>query len=212
MPTTAGAFSTGDGITLATDLGAATVDMDKVQVHPTGWVDPAEPDNTSKVLAAELMRGVGGLLINDAGQRFCNEVGTRAYVSNKMLEHDLEFAKTGNWSVTAEIPTFTLVLSSSAAQDGKKHVDLYTHKGLLTRLEGVKALADWMGLPKATVVATLREYQKSACKKELTSLARRRFVVSLPKIWTARSFTLAELLPYCTTAWAESPLTKRETY
>ncbi len=164
MPTTAGAFSTGDGITLATELGAATVDMDKVQVHPTGWVDPADPENTSKVLAAELMRGVGGLLINDAGQRFCNEVGTRAYVSNKMLEHDPEFAKTGNWSVAAEVPTFSLVLSSSAAEDGKKHVDLYTHKGLLKRLEGVQALADWMGVSKATVVATLREYQNEAEK------------------------------------------------
>ena len=36
MPTTAGAFSTGDGITLATALGANRIDMDKVQVHPTG--------------------------------------------------------------------------------------------------------------------------------------------------------------------------------
>lgn len=162
MPTTAGAFSTGDGITLATQLGAATVDMDKVQVHPTGWVDPSDPDNTSKVLAAELMRGVGGLLLNDAGKRFCNELGTRSYVTNKMLEHDADFAKTGNWSLDARIPTFSLVLSSSAAADGKKHVDLYSHKGLLTRLEGVTALAQWMGLPKKTVVSTLQEYQKNA--------------------------------------------------
>merc|ERR1712038_2236270 len=41
MPATAGAFSTGDGITLAKSLGAGLVDMDKVQIHPTGWVDPA---------------------------------------------------------------------------------------------------------------------------------------------------------------------------
>jgi succinate dehydrogenase/fumarate reductase flavoprotein subunit len=40
MAATAGNFSTGDGITLATALGAKTIDMDKVQVHPTGWVDP----------------------------------------------------------------------------------------------------------------------------------------------------------------------------
>lgn len=164
MPTTAGTFSTGDGITLATQLGAATVDMDKVQVHPTGWVDPIDPDNTSKILAAELMRGVGGLLINSNGERFCNELGTRSYVTNKMLAHDEGFAKTGNWSIDAMVPIFSLVLSSSAAVDAKKHVDLYTHKGILTRLEGVGTLAKWMGLPKSTVLSTLKEYQKEATR------------------------------------------------
>jgi hypothetical protein len=69
MPATAGSFSTGDGISLATALGAGLVDMDKVQIHPTGWVDPSDPHNKNKILAAELMRGVGGVLINDEGQR-----------------------------------------------------------------------------------------------------------------------------------------------
>ena len=41
MPATAGHFSTGDGIRLATDVGATLVDMDKIQIHPTGWVDPS---------------------------------------------------------------------------------------------------------------------------------------------------------------------------
>ena len=69
MPATAGSFSTGDGISLATSLGAGVIDMDKVQIHPTGWVDPRDPENTNKVLAAELMRGVGGVLINSDGKR-----------------------------------------------------------------------------------------------------------------------------------------------
>jgi len=69
MSATAGDFSTGDGIGLATFLGAGTVDMDKVQIHPTGWVDPLDQNNPSKVLAAELMRGVGGILVNDDGKR-----------------------------------------------------------------------------------------------------------------------------------------------
>ena len=162
MPTTAGAFSTGDGVRLATALGAGTVDMDKVQVHPTGWVDPADPENTSKILAAELMRGVGGILINRNGERFCNELGTRAYVTDRMLSHNKIYNATGKWDVEAPLESFFLVLSSSAAEDGKKHVDLYSHKGLLNRLEGVSALAEWMGLPEATVVATLRQYQKDA--------------------------------------------------
>ena len=70
MPATAGEFSTGDGITLGTSVGAGLVDMEKVQVHPTGWVDPKDPLNPGKVLAGELMRGVGGILINQSGKRY----------------------------------------------------------------------------------------------------------------------------------------------
>jgi flavocytochrome c len=162
MPATAGPFSTGDGIKLALELGAATIDMDKVQVHPTGWVDPTDPDNRSKILAGELMRGVGGILLNATGQRFCNELGTRSYVTNKMLSHDPVFARTGNWSLNATVPTFTLLLSSSAAADGKKHVDLYTHKGLLKRLDGLDELAKWMKLPSDVVSRSLKEYQGDA--------------------------------------------------
>ena len=162
MPATAGGFSTGDGVRLATALGAGTRDMNKVQVHPTGWVDPADPNNLSKTLAAELMRGVGGVLLNAQGKRFCNELGTRAYVTDQMLSQHPKYAKTKEWDSGYEIPTFSLVLSSAAADDGKKHVDLYTHKGLMTRLEGVDALAKWMGIPKSTLVSTFISYQKSA--------------------------------------------------
>jgi len=70
MPATAGEFSTGDGITLGTSVGAGLVDMEKVQVHPTGWVDPKDPSNPGKVLAGELMRGVGGILMNKSGKRY----------------------------------------------------------------------------------------------------------------------------------------------
>jgi len=159
MPATAGQFSTGDGIGLATAAGASLVDMDKIQIHPTGWVDPKDPTNPNKILAAELMRGVGGVLMNKSGMRFCNELGTRAYVTDKMLSHDPSYASTGKWNKANEIPTFSLVLSSSAAEDGKKHVDHYTHKGLLKRLEGVSALADWMGINVDIVRRTIVQYQ-----------------------------------------------------
>lgn len=163
MPTTAGTFSTGDGVTLATSLGAGVVDMDKVQVHPTGWVDPTDPDNTSKTLAAELLRGVGGILLNNAGMRFCNELGTRSYVTDKMLSHNETYAKTGKWDIEAPILKFSLLLSSSAASGGtKKHVDLYTRKGLMKTIHGVNELAKWMNVSKSTLVSTLQEYQKDS--------------------------------------------------
>eukprot|EP00804_Cyclotella_cryptica_P026396 CCRYP_008086-RA/>CCRYP_008086-RA protein AED:0.16 eAED:0.16 QI:143/1/1/1/1/1/2/77/1262 len=162
MPATAGEFSTGDGITLGTSVGAGLVDMEKVQVHPTGWVDPADPSNPGKVLAGELMRGVGGILMNRDGKRFCNELGTRAYVTDKMFSQNPLYAETKKWNVTNEDPTFSLVLSSSAAANAKKHVDHYLNKGLLMKIEGVNALAKWMNLPVSTVKSTLQEYQRNA--------------------------------------------------
>lgn len=162
FPATAGDFSTGDGVGLATKLGAGTVNMDKIQIHPTGWVDPSDPSNPTKVLAAELMRGVGGVLINSEGKRFCNELGTRAYVTDKMLSHDEHYAAEGKWNANAEIPTFSLVLSSSAAEDGWKHVSHYTHKKLLKEIKGVTALAEWMGVDVDAVRSTLEGYREDA--------------------------------------------------
>jgi flavocytochrome c len=162
MPATAGDFSTGDGIALATALGAGVVDMDKVQIHPTGWVDPANPTNPTKILAAELMRGVGGMLINAHGKRFCNELGTRAYVADKMLQHNANYKETGEWDVNSASPILNLVLSEAAVADGRKHVDLYTHKGLLTKLEGLHALANWMNVDGEALRDTLEKYRDDA--------------------------------------------------
>lgn len=162
MPATAGNFSTGDGVKLSTFIGAGLVDMDKIQIHPTGWVDPADPNNRNKILAGELMRGVGGILVNSEGKRFCNELGTRAYVTDKMLEHDAHYAETKQWNQSNESPTFFLILSSSAAQDAKKHVDHYSHKGLLTKIEGISSLAIWIGLDEHIIRRTMVQYQNSS--------------------------------------------------
>ena len=91
-PTTNGAQSTGSGIKLARSINAELVDMKEVQVHPTGFVDPKSRYAKNKFLAPELLRGVGGILINENGERFCNELGTRDYVSQKTIQN-YEMAK-----------------------------------------------------------------------------------------------------------------------
>lgn len=69
FPYTQGPFSTGDGLILGQEVEAACVDLDKIQVHPTGFVDPKDPENANKFLCAEVLRGVGGLLFDKEGQR-----------------------------------------------------------------------------------------------------------------------------------------------
>lgn len=44
QPTTNGDHCTGDGHKMAMSIGAKGIDLEKVQVHPTGLVDPKDPD------------------------------------------------------------------------------------------------------------------------------------------------------------------------
>src|SRR5438094_4697506 len=58
---------TGDGHSLAYHAGAALIDMEYVQFHPTGMVWPA---SVSGMLVTEGVRGEGGILTNADGKRF----------------------------------------------------------------------------------------------------------------------------------------------
>jgi aspartate oxidase len=69
-------------------VGAKGIDLEKVQVHPTGLVDPKDPEAKVKFLAAEALRGVGGLLIDNTGSRFVDELEHRDFVTNKMWENN----------------------------------------------------------------------------------------------------------------------------
>lgn len=46
-----------------------------------GLVKPDDPDAKVKFLAAEALRGVGGIVLDANGHRFCNELGRRDYVT-----------------------------------------------------------------------------------------------------------------------------------
>jgi succinate dehydrogenase / fumarate reductase, flavoprotein subunit len=58
---------TGDGHALAYDAGAALMDMEFVQFHPTGMV---WPPSVRGILVTEGVRGEGGVLLNSEGRRF----------------------------------------------------------------------------------------------------------------------------------------------
>ena len=73
---------------MAMSIGAKGIDMEKVQVHPTGLVDPKDPKAKVKFLAAEALRGVGGLLVDSTGNRFVDELQHRDYVTGKMWENN----------------------------------------------------------------------------------------------------------------------------
>lgn len=154
FPTTLGPQTTGDGLKIARGVGAQLVDMDRVQLHPTGFVDPTKPAENTKTLAAELLRGVGGLLLDKRGARFTNELGTRQAVVDSMMK---EAAKSGDAS-----RSFALVLNGKAAEMADRHVTLYSKKGLLKKVTGLGGLATHLSVEISGLNRTFAEYNEAA--------------------------------------------------
>jgi hypothetical protein len=86
----------------------------------------------------------------------------RAYVTDKMLSHDSHFNQSKVWNVSQAIPTFSLILSSSAAKDGQKHVDHYLQKGLVRKLDGITELSKWLNVPVRELRNTFSHYIETA--------------------------------------------------
>lgn len=152
LPTTNGDYSTGDGIKMATAIGGKAVDLEKVQVHPTGLVDPNEPDAKVKFLAAEALRGVGGILLNNQGKRFCDELGHRDYVTGKIWEDNKG--------------PYRLILNSAAGREIEWHCKHYMGRGLMKKFNSGAELAKEIGCPVGNLEATFNAYNEAAKTKK----------------------------------------------
>ncbi|OLN89328.1 Fumarate reductase 1 [Colletotrichum chlorophyti] len=108
-------------------VGAEFVDMDSVQVHPTGFVDPKDPEARYKFLAAEVLRGEGGILLSEKGERFVNEMQTREHVSHAIMQlPPKETGVTRQWDVT-------LLMDPGACDAAEGHLGFYLWKGLMEK-------------------------------------------------------------------------------
>ena len=126
----------GQGIEMAEAIGAATVDMDQIQIHPTVEANTA-------ALITEGLRGDGAILINEEGQRFIDEVGTRDVVSAA------EIAQTGSYS--------WLVVDQAMA-DASSVIQGYIKKGYTVTGATYEELGKAMGVDAAAFAETMEKW------------------------------------------------------
>ncbi len=99
--------NTGDGYYLGLKAGCQLIDMEMVQFHPSGMVLPEEIEGT---LVTEAVRGEGGKLINNKGERFMKnydpkrmELSTRDKVAVANYTEIIEGRGTQNGAVYLDI-------------------------------------------------------------------------------------------------------------
>lgn len=145
--------ATGDGIRLGIAAGAATVDLDQIQIHPT-------VEQSTSALITEGLRGDGAILVNADGKRFTDEVGTRDVVSAA------EIAQPGS---------FAWLVIDQAMADASSVIAGYIKRGLTVSGESYEALAAAMEVDPAALAETMAIWNKSVEEKKDEAFGRTSF-------------------------------------
>ena len=155
--TTNAAGIQGQGILMATEIGAATVDMEQIQIHPTVQADTAS-------LITEGLRGDGAILVNANGERFIDEVGTRDVVSAA------EIAQPGS---------FSWLVVDQKMVDASSVIQGYINRGLMLKGDTCEALAAELGIPADAFAATMEKWNGYVAEKNDPDFGRTSFAQPL---------------------------------
>ncbi|KAI9016307.1 FAD binding domain-containing protein [Phycomyces nitens] len=172
LATTNGPWANGDGVRLGLAAGAMLKDMDQVQIHPTGFIDPSNPSAPTKFLAPEALRAYGAIMVDGNGHRFVDELGRRDQVSKALFDHpnhpnpDGWMAKSLLAATDADKQTSAsrsavayLVMPQEAVEHfGEGTLGFYFQKGFFVKAAGTAKLAELLAVPQDTLEAEFEEY------------------------------------------------------
>lgn len=136
--------ATGSGIAMLQNIGADTVDMGEIQIHPT-------VEQTTSYLISEAIRGGGAILVSQEGRRFFNEMETRDKVSAAIIALPEKSA----W-----------VLFDEQVRKNNKAADEYIAKGFVVSAPSPQELATRLNMNFHTLLATLERYNLFIDKQE----------------------------------------------
>ncbi len=128
--------ATGGGISLLENIGAGTVDMGEIQIHPT-------VEQKTSYLISESIRGGGAILVNQQGNRFFNEMETRDKVSAQIIALPEKYA---------------YIVFDEHVRAKNKAADEYIGRGFVTSASSPRDLAKKLGLNEDAFLVTLERY------------------------------------------------------
>ena len=134
--TTNAAGAQGQGIDMAVAIGAGTVDMDQIQIHPT-------VEYNSSQLITEGLRGDGAILVNAEGKRFTDEVGTRDVVSAAEIEQP---------------GSYSWLIIDQAMVDASGVIQGYIESGFTFSGETYEELAEAIGVDPTAFAETMNNW------------------------------------------------------
>ena len=155
--TTNAAGIQGQGIAMAQALGADTVDMEQIQIHPTVQADTAS-------LITEGLRGDGAILVNANGERFIDEVGTRDVVSAAEI---------------AQPDSFSWLIVDQKMVDASSVIQGYIKRDLMLSGDTYEALAEALGIPADAFAATMDTWNGYVAEKNDPDFGRTSFAAPL---------------------------------
>lgn len=136
--------ATGSGIMILEKLGAGTVDMGEIQIHPT-------VEQTTSYLISESIRGGGAILVSQEGKRFVNELDTRDKVSAdiiKLPEH------------------YSYILFDQQVRDENKAVEEYVSNDLVVQADSIAELANKLSIDVNNLSKTIERYNQFVINKQ----------------------------------------------
>ncbi len=150
----------GQGITMGEEVGAATVDMEQIQLHPTVHV----AEDGSANLITEGLRGDGAILVNKEGKRFYDEVSTRDKVSAAENE---------------QTDGVVWLIVDQKMYDASKVIQGYDSKGWMVSGSSAEELAEQMGVDAATLSETITKWNECVANKSDEEFGRTSFAEPL---------------------------------
>ena len=142
--------ATGDGIVMAQAVGAALVDIEQIQLHPT-------VEQTTSMLITESVRGDGAILVNQGGKRFVNELLTRDAVSAAELEQE---------------GCYAYIVFDQHLRDNLKAVEKYVTNGLTVQADTIEELAAQLEIDPAVLAQTLTDWNEIVKNQNDTEFGR----------------------------------------
>jgi len=162
--------ATGGGILMAQRIGAALVDMEQIQTHPTHAPD--------REMITEAVRGNGAIMTSRAGDRFVDEMGFRDLVSERIL---------------AQPGGSAFLVFDDSVRASLAVINAYIGRGFVYQADTPEALAVLIGATDggAAMAATIAAYNQAVAAGNDAAFGR----TSMPRSLTEAPFFAIEVVP-----------------